>query len=98
MPSGTSIHGRVAEEGICIIPTKEKLSLPKAYHLSRNFESALPPPPQGALQHGVPLLPPLVRIVPPDRVRVLLLQLERDPGIVHLWQQFKSAVRKIEEL
>ena len=69
-----------------------------SYHLSRDFEGALPPPPQGALQHGVPLLPPLVRIVPPDRVRVLLLQLERDPGIVHLRQQFKSTVRKIEEL
>ena len=77
---------------------KRNESLPKAYHLSRNFESALPPPPQGALQHGVPLLPPLVSIVPPDRVRVLLLQLERDSGIVHLWQQFESDVRKIEEL
>ena len=77
---------------------QKKSKSPKAYHLPRNFESALPPPPQGALQHGVPLLPPLVRIVPPDRVRVLLLQLERDPGVVHLQQQFKSAVSKIEGL
>ena len=77
---------------------QKKNKSPKTYHLSRNFEGAFPPPPQGALQHGVPLLPPLVRIVPPDRVRVLLLQLERDPGVVHLQQQFKSAVSKIEGL
>ena len=75
---------------------KRNESLTKAYHLSRNFEGALPPPPQGALQHSVPLLPPLVSIVPPDRVRVLLLQLERDSGIVHLWQQFESDVRKMK--
>ena len=77
---------------------QKKYKCLKNYHLSRNFESALPPPPQGALYYGVPLLPPLVSIVPPDRVRVLLLQLERDPGIVHLLQRFKPNVPKVEEL